>query len=266
MKTHIQIIAVLHSLVFCLGLAAAQEPDTSLSLPAGTAIPVSFGHTLDASKLKVGDPIVVKTDQRILLAGGQRIPRGAKLVGSVVEVQTLISAGSPSELAIKFDTLQARDRSFPVHVALRALASFVDSYSTRSPVVDNGYPNDSVYRQVGGDYFYPNDTVYSNEWDEVGKANEYGVFVKLRSVQLSSSVNHVSCEGTNTLQSVGVFASSACGVYGFVDLTVNASGADSSRVIRFRSIKHAVKIASGSSALLQETSRAEQLSFSKSSR
>jgi hypothetical protein len=251
MKTRFRIIAVLPSLLICLGLGGAQEPETNLSLPAGTAIPVSFGHTLDAAKLKVGDPIIAKTDQRILLAGGQRIPRGAKLVGSVVAAQPLISSGGPSELAIKFDSLHVRDRSFPIHVALRAVASFVDSYSTRSPVVDHGYPNDSVYRQVGGDYYYPNDTVYSNEWDEVGKDSNYGVFVKLQNVQPSNSHNHVVCDSTDTLQSVGVFASSACGVYGFQDLTIDASGSDNSAVIRFHSAKHAVKIASNSTALFQ---------------
>lgn len=257
MKARFHIIAVLPSLLFCLGLGATQEPETNLSLPAGTAIPFSFGHTLDAAKLKVGDPIIVKTDQRILLAGGQRIPRGAKLLGSVVEAQPLTPSGGASELAIKFDALKVRDRSFPIHVALRAVASFVDSYSTRSPAIDHGYPNDSVYRQVGGDYYYLNDMVYSNEWDEVGKASEYGVFVKLQNVQLPNSRNHVVCDGTDTLQSVGVFASSACGVYGFVDLIIDASGSDDSGVIRFRSTKHAVKIASGSSALLQVSARTE---------
>ncbi len=138
-------------------LAAAQSPQPASSLPAGTAIPIHFPHTLDAANLKVGDAVIAKTDQSILGAGGLRIPRGSQLIGSVVEVQPLASPSDRSELAIKFDSLHVRDRSIPVHVALRALASFVDSYSTRSPAVDNGYPESSVYRQVGGDYFYPGD-------------------------------------------------------------------------------------------------------------
>jgi hypothetical protein len=251
MKLHFPIFVVGLFFVLCFRLGAAQEPKTNLSLPPGTAIPVTFAHTLDAAKLKAGDPVVAKTDQRIILAGGERIPRGAKLVGSVVQAQPLISSGGPSELAIKFDTLQSRDQNFSIHVAIRALASFVDSYSTRSPAVDHGYPNDSVYRQVGGDYFYPNDTVYSNEWEQVGKDSNYGVFVKLQNVQPANSSNHVMCESTETLQSVGVFASSACGVYGFQDLTIDTSGSDNSGVIRFHSVKHTVKIASYSTALFQ---------------
>jgi hypothetical protein len=251
MRSHCRIIAVLLSLVFCFRLSAAPEPKTDLSLPPGTAIPVTFTHTLDAAKLKVGDQIIAKTDQVIIIAGSLRISGGAKLVGRVVEAQPMISSGGPSELAIKFDSLKVRDRSFLIHVAIRAMASFVDSYITRSPMVDNGYPNDSVYRQVGGDYFYPYDTVYSNEWDEVGKDSNYGVFVKLQNVQPVNSRNHVVCDSTETLQSVGVFASSACGVYGFQDLTIDASGSDNSAVIRFHSAKHTVKIASNSTALFQ---------------
>jgi len=237
------------SLVFCTCLAAAQSPQPASSLPAGTAIPVHFPHALDAANLKVGDAVVVKTDQTILGAGGLRIPRGSQLVGSVVEVQPL--ASNHSELAVKFDSLRVRGRSIPIHVALRALASFVDSYGTRSPVVDNGYPESSVYRLVGGDYFYPGDVVYSNEWDKVGKSTRDGVMVKLEGRELSGSRNHVSCESTDTVQAVGVFASGACGVYGFTDITVAASGAGDSGAIRFSSSKHTLKIPRESSALLQ---------------
>ena len=144
-----------------------------------------------------------------------------------------------------------RDHDYAIQVALRALASFVDSYSIHSPAVDNGYQENSVYRQVGGDYFYQGDVVYSNDWEEVGKSTHAGVFVKLEHIEQSKSQNHVVCESTDTLQSVGVFASNACGIYGFVGLTVSDAGAESSGVIRFCSTKHSLKIASGSTALLQ---------------
>jgi hypothetical protein len=251
MKIYVRLTQVALSLASCCCLAAAQAPPPALSLPAGTAIPITFPHTLDAAKLKVGDAVTTKTDQVILGSGGAPIPRGSQLMGSVVEVQPSKSSADPSELAIKFETLKVRDQVFTIHVALRALASFVDSYSTRSPAVDNGYPESSVYRQVGGDYFYPDDVVYSNDWDEVGKSTHEGVFVKLEGIQLSKSRNHVVCDSTNTVQAVGVFASGACGVYGFMDLTVVAAGSDNSGAIRFASSKHTVKIASGSSALLQ---------------
>ncbi len=251
MKIYFSVTKVMLSLALCYGIAAAREPQSALSLPAGTAIPVTFPHTLDATKLKIGDRVIAKTDQVILGSGGERIRSGSELVGSVVEVQPSGSSTNPAMLGIRFETLHVRDRDYAIHVALRALASFVDSYSVHSPAVDNGYQENSVYRQVGGDYFYQGDVVYSNDWEEVGKSTHAGVFVKLQHLEQSKSQNHVVCESTDTLQSVGVFASNACGIYGFLGLTVDDADAESSGVIRFRSTKHTVKIASGSTALLQ---------------
>jgi len=257
MKISVAISRAVLSLIFCSCAAAAQSPQPVSSLPAGTAIPVHFPHALDAANLKVGDAVVAKTDQTILGPSGLRIPRGSQLTGTVMEVQPQASSSDHSELAIKFDSLHVRDRAIPVRVALRALASFVDSYGTRSPVVDNGTPDGSVYRQVGGDYFYQGDVVYSNEWDEVGKATHDGVVVKLEGRDLANSRNHVFCESTDTVQAVGVFASGACGVYGFTDITVAASGAGDSGAIRFSSAKHTLKIPRESTALLQVVAASE---------
>jgi hypothetical protein len=256
MKIYIATTRVVLTLAICCGLASARASQPTLSLPVGTAIPVTFPHTINAAKLKVGDAVIVKTDQVILGSGGERIRSGSELVGRVVEVQPTRSSTDPSELSIRFETLRVQDQAIPIRVSLRALASFVDSYSTRSPAVDHGYPDSSVYRQVGGDYFYQGDVVYSNDWEEVGKSTHDGVFVKLEHVEQSKSQNHLVCDSTDSVQSVGVFASNACGVYGFIGLTIDA-GADSSGTIRFHSTKHDVKIASGSSALLQVITPAE---------
>lgn len=251
MKARIAATSAILSLVFCSGLAAARDPQPSLGLPVGTAIPVTFPHTLDAAKLKVGDTIIAKTDQVVLGPGGERIKSGSQIVGTVVDVQSSGNAAAPSELAIRFDTLRAGDQTLAIRVSLRALASFLDYYSNRSPVVDNGYPDNSVYRQVGGDYFYQGDVVYSNDWEEVGRSTHDGIFVKLEHIEQPKSQNHMVCDGTDSIQSVGVFASSACGVYGFAGLTIGDTGTSGSGVIRFHSTKNYVKIASGSTALLQ---------------
>jgi hypothetical protein len=238
------------SLMFCSGLAARNR-QPALTLPAGTAIPVTFPHTLDAAKLKAGDTFIAKTDQVVLGPGGERIKGGSPIVGTVVDVQSPTNPAGSSELAIRFDSLRVGEQTLSIHVSLRAIASFLDYYSNRSPVIDNGYPENSVYRQVGGDYFYQGDVVYSNDWEEVGKATHEGVFVKLEQIEQSKSQNRMVCSSTDSIQSVGVFASNACGVYGFAGLTVSDSGSGSSGVIRLRSAKNVVKIASGSTALLQ---------------
>lgn len=231
------------ALIFFCGVAAAQAAPAELKLPAGTAIPITFPHTLDASNLKVGDAIVTRTDQVIFAPDGARIPRGSQLAGTVVE------AGQ-SGLAIRFETLTSRGRTYHVHVALRALASFVLSLDSHSPAADYGSLDWDLYRQVGGNYFFPYQTVYSNDWTEVGKSTRDGVFVKLERVEITKSRDRVVCDSTDAVQSVGVFASNACGVYGFDGLTVEAAGTDASGAIRFLTRKRTVKIPRDSSALL----------------
>ena len=251
MKICVRLSQVITCYAFCCGLAAAQASQPTLSLPPGTAIPITFTQALDGAKLKLGDTVTTKTDQVIIGSNGERIPRGSKLLGSVIEVQPQKTSTDRAELAIKFETLSFRDQSLHIHVALRAMASFVIVSSSTSPAADYGSLDSDLYRHVGGDYFFPYQPVYSNDWAEVGKSGRDGVFVKLQNVQLSNSRDHVVCDGTDTLQSVGVFASSACGVYGLPDITIEASGTDVSGAIKFLSTKRNVKIASGSAALLQ---------------
>jgi hypothetical protein len=246
---HVIILEVLLSLS-SLAPIAANQAGGAAPPPPGTAIPVMFSHTLDSARVKPGDPIVAKTTQIIVLPSGERIPRGAKLAGQIVAANLNTSNG-PSQLAIRFDTLEYRDRSVSIRVGLRAMASFVDSYGTSSPIVDHGYPDNSVYGQVGGDYFLPGDTVYSRSGDEVGKANHDGVFVKLARVEHSNSQSHVVCEQTDTLQSVGVFSSNACGLYGFQDLFVDEVGATMDGTIQFHSDRHSARINRGTAALMQ---------------
>lgn len=54
-------------------------------LPTSTAIPLRFTHTTDAGKAKPGDAVVAKTIQIVRLPEGQVLPKGASVVGHVVE-------------------------------------------------------------------------------------------------------------------------------------------------------------------------------------
>ena len=120
------------------GSVFAQTSPAALTLTAGTAIPITFPRTLDASKLRAGDMVTVRTDQVIVASLGERVPRSSKLTGTVVKAYSSGASNDPSELAVKFDTLNVREQAFPIHVALRALASFVLSYGRASPAADYG--------------------------------------------------------------------------------------------------------------------------------
>jgi len=247
----LETLLILASLV---PVAATQTSGTQ-PLPSGTAVPIVFSHTLDASKLKVGDFIQAKTTQVILLPGGERIPRGAKLDGKIVAGRPLTSQG-PSELSFRFDTLAYRNKSVPVQMRVRAMASFVDSSSVMFALIDYGNQDNSLFGQVGGDTYIPNDAVHSPSGAQVGKATGDGVFAKLTASEESHSKTSISCGGNEALQSVGIFSSGACGLYGFDDLSLDEPGTNDG-TIQFHSDRHAAKIARGTVALMQVVSSPE---------
>jgi len=58
---------------------------------------------LDSKTAKVGDSVVVKTKAAVKTADGTVIPKGARLVGRVTDVQAHGSGNADSRMAILFD-------------------------------------------------------------------------------------------------------------------------------------------------------------------
>ena len=118
------------NLAFCAN--AASVAAQSQSLPASTAVPVRFVHSVDAQKAKAGDTVTAKTMQVILLPGGASIDKGTVVVGHVVAVQpfhfdpTPYAHQSPSQISIHFDKIQKGDSVIPVNLSVRAIANPID--------------------------------------------------------------------------------------------------------------------------------------------
>lgn len=219
------------------------------AVPVGTAFPVVFSHTINTADAKIGDTITTKTTQVVILPSGERIPRGSELIGEIVASRPR-SSDEPSQLGIRFETLLSAGSKSAIRVRLRAMASFADSYSSRSALVPYDTPDNSLYSQVGGDTFFPYDAVHSPRGTVVGKATRDGIFVKLARTSAESN-DQIMCDETDTLQSVGIFSSGACGLYGFGDFFLDEAGTKPDGVIRFHAERHSVKIGRGTLALLQ---------------
>lgn len=229
--------------------APASQANVPNAAPVGTAFPVVFTHTINAADAKMGDTVTTKTTQVVILPTGDRIPQGSELIGTIVESHPH-SPNEPSELAIRFETLLSAGSKSAIRVRLRAMASFVDSYSARSALVQYDTPDNSLYSQVGGDTYFPYDAVHSPRGAVVGKATRDGIFVKLARTTAESN-DRIMCDETDTLQAVGIFSSSACGLYGFGDFFLDEAGTSGDGVIRFHADQHSAKIARGTVALLQ---------------
>jgi hypothetical protein len=187
--------------------------------------------------------------------------RKAPLVlGHVVDVRPLRSRESQNEqpkrssISIHFDQILSGAKTLPVNLSVRALADTIDSYEATYPhsLDETDRPGNMVL--IGGDEFSPLDkTILDMDGDVIGYNRKQGVFAKLpEAVDIATDVRP-ECAGTNSEQSLAIFSPSACGIYGFGDVSMPHTGRSGSGTFTLESPDHPVKLYAGSTALLQET-------------
>ena len=208
------VLRILAALLVSAGIAFAQE------IPAGTALPVLLSSKLEAAKIKPGQQIVGRLAQAVPLPSGKRIPEGSQVRGQVIEVRPPAS-GSGSQLILKFDRVHTKKGDFPVTTALRAIASVPEVESAEQPQWVGGrgfsYPANWTTVQIGGPeavYRGGGHVMAGNQI--VGEPVWHGAIGRFR-----PSV----CPAENDReQALWVFATTACGAYGFTDLHIANPG------------------------------------------
>jgi hypothetical protein len=88
---------------------ASAQAKTGQQLQAGSMIYAELSKSVDAKKAKQGDEVSAKTTQSVLTEGKVAIPKGAKLVGHVTQVQARTKEQQHSELGIAFDRAVLKD-------------------------------------------------------------------------------------------------------------------------------------------------------------
>lgn len=78
---------------------------------------------LDSKHARVGDPVVLKTTEKVRTEDGTVIPKGTRLVGHVTEVQSRDSAHGVSQMGIAFDRAELKNgQSFAIHTLIRGVS------------------------------------------------------------------------------------------------------------------------------------------------
>ncbi len=78
---------------------------------------------LDTKSAKVGDTLTAQTLTKSQLNNGSEIPKGAKIIATVTEVQSKEQGGGSSTLTLRFDKVQVKGQApITVHAALVAVA------------------------------------------------------------------------------------------------------------------------------------------------
>jgi hypothetical protein len=193
------------------------------NLPTGTALPVMLHSPIDGGKTVPGTTVKARLMQDVNLPSGLRIPAGATVLGDVVEVAPP-GASSGSRLVFKFDRLLFDKRTLHFSSHLRALASRNEVFDAQLPtnaIDDFGTTvADWVTVQVGGnELVYRGDGTVMAANQVVGSADSGGaVRAKLQVVDAAG------CHASSEPQSLWVFSTTACGVYGYEDTTIAHRG------------------------------------------
>ncbi|MGA8878047.1 MAG: hypothetical protein WCC25_12285 [Candidatus Korobacteraceae bacterium] len=247
----------LRTLLFALALALPFAASSAQTIPDGTVLPVMLSPTLDARHSRPGQKITGRIKQDVPLPGGSSIPRNSTIVGQVVSA-TPAASGSPSRLAIKFDSISVKGHQIPITAHLRALASMSEVFEARMPtnaLDDYGTsPSDWNTVQVGGAGVYRGSGQLIGNGQVMGRATDAGaVTAKL----VAASNGGCSADGDRE-QALWIFSPWACGVYGVNDLKIAHTGrSDPVGIIEFESPRD-VRIQGGSGWLLRVDSSAAQ--------
>jgi hypothetical protein len=102
--------------------ASPAAANSGMHIQPGTVIPAELDKSLDAKKIKAGDPVVAKVSQDLLSNGQVVIPAGSKITGHVTQAQTH-KGDTASELGIAFDQIALKNGSeIPLHASIQAVA------------------------------------------------------------------------------------------------------------------------------------------------
>lgn len=208
---------------------AGAESETSitrdggqLDIASGTRLTAQLQNTLDASRARVGDKVVLKTTEAIRSQGETLVKKGAHLVGRVADVSRKARGSAESSVTLLFDRLESGSLSTPLSVTINSVtqanargrvgdeefgAGASSNTSARAQTGGNssgggllGGATSAVGNTVGGVTRAAGDVVGSTT-ETVGNTTR-GVGETLGRVRVSQSAN-VSAEGGSTLSLTG---------------------------------------------------------------
>lgn len=202
--------------------AHAKTAGTVPQLAAHATLPITFTKSVSASNAKAGDSVEARTMQAVHLADGREVPAGARVTGHVLTATAFKYDSTPYAkqtagiLDIQIDTLEVQGAQVPLRVSLRAMADPTTTWQSREPASSDNDPL-ATTTQIGGDLLTPSQKeIRDRIGDVIGYNKKGGQFAHL----IANSRGSLSCDGGDTEQPVSVFSASACGLYGFTDVSL----------------------------------------------
>jgi hypothetical protein len=94
-----------------------------LDIASGTQLSGELQNTLDVSKARVGDRVLLKTTEAVRSNGETVVKKGAQLVGHIADVRKRAKGSAQSSVTVLFDTLQSGSLSTPISVTIDSITN-----------------------------------------------------------------------------------------------------------------------------------------------
>ncbi len=108
--------------------SAADQAQSQLA--PNTEIPAELSKSLDAKKIKIGDPVEAKTTVDMLSNGHVIMPKNSRVLGHITSVKAHSKESPDSSLGIAFDRLIMKDgRELPLQASLQAIGPPVNAFA-----------------------------------------------------------------------------------------------------------------------------------------
>ena len=208
-------------LAACLG-ATAQGESAAGQLAPSTTLPIEFSGNVSAKTAHNGDLVVARTIQRVRLTSGTVLPSGVRVIGHVIDAsgfaydKILYARQKASTLTLHFDAIEVQGQRIPLNVTVRAIADYfttLAAYEPKSTDLDSL----GTLPSVGGDLLTPSHSEVRNHDDDVVAYNRRnGVYAHL--------IPNGRCDGNSTEVSMAIFSASACGLYGYANVSATEFG------------------------------------------
>ena len=92
-----------------------------LDIASGTSLTAELQNTVDVSKARVGDKVILKTTEAIKSNGETIAKRGSRLVGHVADVTKRGKNSAASSVTIIFDQLESGSLSTPISATIDSI-------------------------------------------------------------------------------------------------------------------------------------------------
>src|SRR5262245_20970345 len=116
---------------------SASAQGRNMNLASNTSLAAQLEDSLDARHAKVGDRVVLKTTEALKQNGETIVPKGAKLLGHVTEVQQRTKENGESRIGVAFDRLQRGALDMPITATIVSITQAQTHASAANSSMDS---------------------------------------------------------------------------------------------------------------------------------